>query len=89
MPDPRWSAEGSKYQIYTRRGKQTRSVPIPPTPARSDDSTRSEAVAEQPSRERTKARTRGKGDPGRREGHGEGEFVDQGDELSDEAHAPW
>jgi len=89
VPDPRWSAEGSPYLVYTRRGKRARSVPSTPTPARSDDSNRSEVVAQQPSRERPKARARAKSDPGPREGLGEGEHDDQGDELPDEAHAPW
>jgi len=89
VPDPRWSAEGEGYLVYRRPGKRTRR---PPTPVRDDgpdDTTRSEGVAQQPSRERSKPNASRKSDHGGREGTGEGELVDQADELALEDHAPW
>ena len=89
MPDPRWSAEGEGYLVYRRPGKRTRR---PPTPVRDDgpdDTTRSEGVAQQPSRERSKPKAKRQVDPGLREGHGEGEREDQGDELVPDLEPPF
>jgi len=89
VPDHDGTAAGEGQQWIRRRGKVRPPRVVWVTDDGSDGSTRSEVASEAPPRERSKPKAKRQVDPGLREGHGEGEREDQGDELVPDLEPPF